>query len=148
LDFPQPLSRVDRELLGLLGPRQWTDWLPARLLRRADAARERRLHTERERRCRPERAAHAHLLHCIFGNPFRPLTVSPAWQSPQVVALAQAAYEERELPAGTLDLARLAVLADVLEEAGCTGADILNQCRQPGVHVRGCWVVDLLLGKS
>ena len=59
----------------------------------------------------------------------------------------QAAYEERELPAGTLDLARLAILADALEEAGCTNADILNHCRVPGVHVRGCWAVNLLLGK-
>jgi hypothetical protein len=95
----------------------------------------------------PERAAHAHLLHCIWGNPFRPVSVSPAWQTGQVVALAQTVYDERELPAGTLDAARLAVLADALEEAGCDQADILNHCRQPGVHVRGCWVVDLLLGK-
>jgi hypothetical protein len=64
-----------------------------------------------------------------------------------VVALARAAYDQRELPAGTLDPARLAVQADALEEAGCTDADILNHCRRPGVHVRGCWAVDLLLGK-
>jgi hypothetical protein len=64
-----------------------------------------------------------------------------------VVGLAQAAYEERELHSGALDPARLSVLADALEEAGCTGPDILNHCRRPGVHVRGCWVVDLLLGK-
>jgi hypothetical protein len=65
-----------------------------------------------------------------------------------VVALAQAAYDQRELPSGQLDIARLAVLADAQEEAGCTDADLLNHCRQPGVHVRGCWAVDLLLGKS
>jgi hypothetical protein len=94
-----------------------------------------------------ECAAQAHLLRDLF-NPFRPATVSPAWRTPQVVPLAQAAYEERELPAGTLDLARLAVLADALEEAGCADADILNHCRRAGVHVRGCWAVDLLLGKS
>jgi hypothetical protein len=94
-----------------------------------------------------ERGAECHLLREVFGNPFRPVTLAPAWQTPQVMALAQAAYEKRDLPAGTLDLARLAVLADALEEVGCTDADILNHCRRPGVHVRGCWAVDLLLGK-
>jgi hypothetical protein len=89
----------------------------------------------------------AKLLHDIFGNPSRPVSISPAWRTPQVVALAQAAYDERELPAGTLDAGGFAVLADALEEAGCADADILNHCRRPGVHVRGCWVVDLLLGK-
>jgi hypothetical protein len=96
-----------------------------------------------------ERGEQGRLLRDIFGPlPFRPVTPDPAWQTALGVALTQAAYDERELPAGTLDLARLAVLADALEEAGCTDADILNHCRQPGVHVRGCWVVDLLLGKS
>jgi hypothetical protein len=88
-----------------------------------------------------------HLLWDMF-NPFRPATVSPAWQTSQVVALAQTAYDERELPAGTLDVARLAVLADALEDAGCTAADILGHLRGPGPHVRGCWAVDLVLGKS
>jgi hypothetical protein len=87
------------------------------------------------------------LLRDIFSNPFRPASVSPGWQSPVVQGLAQAAYDHRELPAGTLDVARLAVLADALEEAGYTDADMLNHCRRPGVHVRGCWAVDLLLGK-
>jgi hypothetical protein len=90
----------------------------------------------------------ASLLHCVVGNPFRPVTASPAWQSPQVVGLAQAAYEERELPAGTLDVARLAVLADALEDAGCDQPELLNHLRGPAPHVRGCWVVDLVLGKS
>jgi hypothetical protein len=88
------------------------------------------------------------LLRDIFGNLFRPVPLSPAWRTPQVVALGQAAYEERELPSGKLDVARLAVLADALEEAGCDQADILNHLRGPGPHVRGCWAVDLLLGKS
>jgi hypothetical protein len=88
------------------------------------------------------------LLHDIFGNPFRPVTLTPAWQTPQVVGLAQAAYDQRKLPSGTLDVARLAVLADALEEAGCSNADILDHLRGPGPHVRGCWAVDLILGKS
>ena len=87
-------------------------------------------------------------LHDMFGNPFRPATRSPACLTPQVVALAQAAYDQRELPSGTLDTTRLAVLADALEDAGCTDPDLLIHLRGPGPHVRGCWVVDLLLGKE
>jgi hypothetical protein len=90
----------------------------------------------------------ASLLRCVVGNPFRPVTLEPAWQTSQVVALPRAAYEERELPSGTLDLARLAILADALEEAGCTTSDLLAHLRGPGPHVRGCWAVDLLLGKE
>jgi hypothetical protein len=88
------------------------------------------------------------LLRDLWGNPFRLITLLPTWLTPQVVALARAAYEERELPGGTLDLARLAILADALEEAGGDQADILDHLRGPGPHVRGCWAVDLLLGKG
>jgi hypothetical protein len=52
------------------------------------------------------------------------------------------------LPAGTLDSARLAVLTDALEEAGCDNADLLAHLHSNGPHVRGCWVVDLILGKE
>lgn len=88
---------------------------------------------------------------CIFGNPFRPVTIDPSlllWHDALVVRLAQAAYDERHLPEGILDNGRIAVLADALEEAGCTDADILDHLRGPGPHVRGCWPVDLCLGKS
>ena len=61
---------------------------------------------------------------------------------------AEATYENRSLPGGTLDNARLAVLADVLEEAGCADAELLGHLRRPGPHVRGCWAVDLLSGRS
>ncbi len=89
------------------------------------------------------------LLRCIFGpSLFRPVTTLPAWRTAQVVALAQVAYDRRELPAGHLDPLRLAVLADALEEAGCTSSDILGHLRGPGPHVRGCHVLDLLLGKG
>jgi hypothetical protein len=81
-------------------------------------------------------------------NPFRPVTIDPTWLTPTTVALAEATYDNRTRPAGTLDPARLAVLADALEEAGCQDADILNHLRQPGSHVRGCWPLDLLLGKE
>jgi hypothetical protein len=92
------------------------------------------------------------LLRDILGNPFRPSPPLPpavlSWNDLTVPRIAEAIYEERRMPEGTLDNGRLAVLADALEEAGCTNPDILSHCRSGGEHVRGCWVVDLLLGKS
>src|SRR5262249_51257501 len=84
----------------------------------------------------------------LLGNPFRPVNLMSVWLTPTVVSLAEAAYDERVLPSGELDQQRLAVLADALEEAGCTSGEILEHLRSPGPHVRGCWVVDLILGKS
>jgi hypothetical protein len=98
-----------------------------------------------------ERAAQCDFLRDLFGNPFRPVTLDPAiltWHDATVVRLSWAAYDERHLPEGTLDNGRLLVLADALEEAGCGDARILEHLRGPGEHVRGCWVVDLVLGKS
>jgi hypothetical protein len=94
-----------------------------------------------------EAAPQCGLIRDVFGNPFHPAAVAPSCRVPQVVALAQAAYGERELPSGTLDPGRLAVLADALEDAGCADAELLGHLRGPGPHVRGCWAVDLLLGK-
>jgi hypothetical protein len=87
------------------------------------------------------------LLREIF-RPFRRMSINPAWLDPTVSSLAQAAYEERILPSGELDPPRLAVLSDALEEAGCDDADLLEHLRSPGPHVRGCWAVDLVLGKE
>ncbi len=95
-----------------------------------------------------ELKAQANLFRCIMGNPFRSIALDLAWLTPIVLSLANAAYENRVLPAGMLDNTLLAILADALEDAGCDNADILNHLRQPGEHVRGCWVVDLLLGKT
>jgi hypothetical protein len=99
-----------------------------------------------------ERQVQAALLRDVFGNPFRPApVVDPAWLAWEggiVVRLAQALYEERHPECGALDNARLAVLADALEEAGCTSEDLLAHCRGGGEHVRGCWAVDLVLGRS
>jgi hypothetical protein len=78
-------------------------------------------------------------LRCIFGNPLRPVVANSAWLTPTVTSLAQATYDDRAFD-------RMPILADALEDAGCTNQDILNHCRQPGEHVRGCWVVDLLTG--
>jgi hypothetical protein len=96
-------------------------------------------------------AASAALLRDIFGNPFRRVRVESAWLAWQggiVPRLAQAAYEHRHLPEGHLDPARLAVLADALEDAGCQDDELLGHLRGPGPHVRGCWVVDQLLGRQ
>jgi hypothetical protein len=99
-----------------------------------------------------EQAPLPDLLRCVVGNPFRATPfLDPAWlawNDRLVRRLAEAAYEERELPAGTLDPARLGVLADALEEAGCTDAELLGHLRGPGPHVRGCWVLDLLLDEE
>jgi hypothetical protein len=103
---------------------------------------------ERRRVERKNRLGLSVLVRCIFGNPFRPVALYLGWLTPTVKALAQAAYEERVLPSGELDLARLKILADALEEAGCSETAILDHLRGPGPHVRGCWVVDLLTGRA
>jgi hypothetical protein len=95
-----------------------------------------------------ERAAQAALVRDIFGSPSRPVAVDAARLTPTVTSLATAAYEERALPSGALDTARLAILADALEEAGCTSDDILNHLRGKGPHVRGCWALDVLLCRT
>jgi hypothetical protein len=88
------------------------------------------------------------LLRDIVGNPFRPSPLDGACRTPPVISLAAASYEQRALPSGELDPVRLAVLADALEDAGCTDRAILDHLRGTGPHVRGCWVIDALLGKA
>jgi hypothetical protein len=85
------------------------------------------------------------LLRDFFGPlPFRSVAVDPlwlSWRGGTVLRLAEAIYRERPF-------ADLPILADALEEAGCADADLLAHCRGGGDHVRGCWAVDLLLGKG
>jgi hypothetical protein len=88
-----------------------------------------------------EYAAQANLLRDIIGNPFRPVALDSAWLTPAVISLAQTIYDERAFD-------RMPELADALEKAGCTSKEVLEHCRGGGPHVRGCWVVDLLLGKQ
>ncbi len=95
-----------------------------------------------------ERAAQAAILRDIIGDPLYPVVFDPALRTADVSSLAQAAYDERPLPRGELARDRLAVLSDALEDAGCTDAALLDHLRSPGPHVRGCWVVDLVLGKE
>jgi hypothetical protein len=84
-------------------------------------------------------------LHDLFGPlPFRPVTINTQWMTWNEATVArqvQGIYDERAFD-------RLPILADALEDAGCTDHDILNHCRGPGPHVRGCWVVDLLTGRE
>src|SRR5579862_8133963 len=88
-----------------------------------------------------EEAVQLKLVRDIFGNPFKPVTIAPAWLTSTVVSLAQAIYDERAFD-------RMPVLADALEESGCTSQEMLEHCRGGGEHVRGCWLVDLVLGKE
>lgn len=90
---------------------------------------------------RAEGAAQSRLLRCIFGTPFRPAGFAPTWRSEAAVALARRMYESR-------DFAAMPDLADALSAAGCADPDVLAHCRGSGPYVRGCWVVDLLLGKE
>ncbi|MBP3956761.1 hypothetical protein J8F10_15925 [Gemmata sp. G18] len=80
-------------------------------------------------------------MHCVFGNPFRSVTFSPSWRTPTGGALASQMYESR-------DFSAMPILADALQDAGCDSADVLDHCRGPGPHVRGCRVVDLVPGKE
>jgi len=96
---------------------------------------------------RTEDKARARLLRDIF-NPCHPQAGGSLPSASDGLALAHAAYDERHLPEGALDRARLAILADALEDAGCADAELLGHLRSPGPHVRGCWALDLILGKS
>jgi hypothetical protein len=88
-----------------------------------------------------ERAGQAVLLREVFGNPFRPVTPDRSWLTSDVLGLARGIEADRAFD-------RLPILADALEDAGCDNADVLEHCRGPGPHVRGCWVVDLMLGRG
>ena len=82
------------------------------------------------------------VLRDIFGNPFRPVSLSASWHTSTVVQLADGIYQERAFD-------RLPILADALQDAGCHNEDILDHCRDASAtHVRGCWAVDLMLGKK
>ncbi len=84
--------------------------------------------------------AHCGLIRDIFGNPFRPIALDPSWRTEAVAALAEGIYADKAFE-------RMPVLADALEDAGCSHEDILSHCRGDGPHVKGCWVVDLLTGR-
>jgi hypothetical protein len=112
----------------------WLDWAGAAEVRQREAA------------------ALSHLLREVIRSP----AVSPktlpshvtAWHDRTVPRLAEAAYDERRLPEGTLDPARLGILADALLDAGCDDEELLAHLRSTGPHVRGCHAVDAVLGRQ
>jgi hypothetical protein len=87
------------------------------------------------------RAVALSIIDDIFAHPLRQVRFSPSWQTTTAIGIAQAMYDSRNFSA-------MPILADALEEAGCDSADVLAHCRGDGPHVRGCWVVDLVLSKS
>lgn len=90
---------------------------------------------------REEELGQARLVRDIFGNPFRTVAFDPRWRTSDVVGLARAVYDDSVFE-------RLPVLADALMDAGCEDEQVISHCRGDGPHVRGCWVVDLILGKE
>ena len=97
--------------------------------RRCETAR-----TEREKYIR-------HLLNEISSSQANPVTFDPRWRTSDVVGLARAIYDDRAFE-------RMPILSDALMDAGCENEEIIGHCRGDGPHVRGCWVVDLILGKE
>ena len=90
---------------------------------------------------RAESAEQTELLRDIVGNPYRPVAFDPAWRTDTVVTLARQMYDSREFVA-------MPILADALQDAGGEDKQVLTHCREPRVHVRGCWVCDAVLGKA
>jgi len=91
-----------------------------------------------------ERAAQCDLLRDVIGSPFFPFEFDPAWLSGKgqpVVELARALERDGRL-------GNLTVLARALTRAGCSDRAVLKHCCQQETHVRGCWVVDALLGRE
>jgi hypothetical protein len=89
-----------------------------------------------------EQSAQCKLLRDIFGSPFRPAKFDAAWRTDTALALAKQMYDSR-------DFGAMPILADALQDAGCTRDHVLKHCRDANqVHVRGCWVVDLVLDRE
>jgi hypothetical protein len=142
LDTWQHWPRMDALAVKAIGAATWVA-KPAVGLHEAATVLEYTLASEA--RLPPDEALldRADLVRDVFGNPFRPAAVDPAWlawNDGTVARLARAVHDE-----GAFD--RLPVLADALEEAGCADPDILAHCRAAGAHVRGCWLLDLLLDR-
>jgi len=89
----------------------------------------------------PERMQ-TNLVREIFGNPFRRVDFLPEWRTDTALTLVRQMYESREFGA-------MPILADALQDAGCDSDELLNHCRDTNAtHVRGCWALDLVLGKT
>jgi hypothetical protein len=90
---------------------------------------------------REEELRRAHLLRDLVGNPFRRILLDSSWITPTVKALARSIYDDYHF-------SEMPILGDALEDAGFQDADILNHCREPALHAKGCWVVDLVLERE
>jgi hypothetical protein len=88
-----------------------------------------------------ERMAHVSMLRCLFGNPFHPTLFKTEWRTSNVLELAQTIYEDRVFD-------HFPILGDALMDVGCEDEEILAHCRSTGTHVRGCWLLDLILRKE
>jgi hypothetical protein len=122
-------SNVLSALATAMAPAEWGEAVPSWVPADGDAT------VNRSQAC---------LLRELFGNPFRTMTVSPlwlGWNDGTIPKLSKGIYDDRAFD-------RLPILADALEDAGCTNAEILHHCRQVGEHRQGCWVVDLILGRQ
>src|SRR5262249_49494702 len=91
--------------------------------------------------CQDAWAGAAALVREVTGNPFHAIAFDPSWRTTDVQALARAAHEGRAFD-------RLPILADALEEAGCADGRLFTHLRDPGPHARGCWALDLVLGRE
>ena len=87
-----------------------------------------------------EEAFQSTLLRDVFGNPFRPVSLNPAWLTANVVGLANSVYDARAFH-------DLPILADALQDSGCDDEGVLSHCRGEGPHARGCFVIDMLTGR-
>jgi hypothetical protein len=127
---------ADRVARGVQDAAYWDAWESAHQWNQGE-------HPDRagEAAYRAEAVNQTALLRDIFGNPFRPITFDPAWRTSTVTTLARTMYESR-------DFSPRPILADALQDAGGDSDDILNHLRCDGPHVRGCWALDLILGKE
>lgn len=80
----------------------------------------------------------ADLIREVFGNPFLEVWFDPCWRTSAVRDLALSIERSG-------DYSRMPMLADALEEAGCTDSNVVGHLRTGRGHVRGCWVLDGLL---
>jgi hypothetical protein len=116
---------------------RWGDW--------PDRWRREQVETEWQFRRSDELGAQCALLRCLFGNPFRPLPPLPgtvlAWNDGLVPRLARAIYDDRRWQ-------DLPLLADALLDAGCADERLIEHCRAGGEHARGCFAVDVILGRG
>src|SRR5262245_8595042 len=150
--FPSPPKSIWQRIADALDDAWWEDEFdkgdrlaPALVTARHAARAAANLHGQSHVLDVPETIAEhreqTDLVHCLFGNPFRPRPVCGDWLTPEVRALADGIYAER-------GFVRMPLLADALEASGCTNTELIEHCRSGRQHARGCWVVDLLLGKE